>query len=69
MDWYEKIKSMSYKELAEFLVDFNAEEITSDYCENACKEKSENGYCKHKDCIVEDYSIIEKWLHLYAEND
>lgn len=69
MDWFEKIKSMNYEELAKFLVEFDANEITNDYCDNACNERSENGQCKHKVCVAEDSMIIEKWLHLFADEE
>ena len=64
MDWFEKIKLMSRKELAQFLTEFDVDEITNDYCENGgCKDKNENGSCKYNhDCPIEDSDIIEKWL-------
>ena len=39
MDWFEKIKSMSKKELAEFLAKFDIEDINSSFCKYGCNEK------------------------------
>lgn len=66
MDWFEKIKSMNRKELAEFLVGFDEMDITADYCKYGCCEMKENRSCPHDDCIVEDVEIIEKWLQTKA---
>lgn len=64
MDWFEKIKLMSRKELAQFLSEFDVDEITNDYCKNrGCKDRIESGLCKYShDCPIEDSDIIEKWL-------
>lgn len=67
MDWFEKIKLMSRKELSEFLSEFDSDSITDDYCDNFCKEKNSEG-CKHKNnCIISDANIIEKWLCTKSE--
>lgn len=66
MDWFEKIKSMNRKELAEFLVNFDEMDIASDYCKYGCPEREENRKCNHDDCIVSDAEIIEKWLQTKA---
>ena len=66
MNWFEKIKSMDYSELALFLAEFNSQEIVEDYCRYACPERQET-VCNHEDCIVEDSAILEKWLHLFAK--
>lgn len=69
MDWFQKIKSMDYKQLAEFLSTFDRDAISDNYCECACLERNKEGNCKHNnDCIVDDSFIIEKWLHI-IEND
>lgn len=63
MNWFEKIKSMNEKELAEFLADFVAGDIANDYCGNACSERNEYGGCSHKrECPISDCFIIEQWL-------
>ena len=69
MDWFEKIKSMDYKQLAKFLSNFDCDSITDNYCEHSCLERNQKGHCKHNnDCIIDDSFIIEKWLHI-IEND
>lgn len=70
MNWFEKIKSMNEKELADFLADFDVGDITNDYCGNACLERNEYGGCKHKrECPISDCFIIEQWLKTKASEN
>lgn len=70
MNWFEKIKSMNKTELAEFLANFDFEDIDDVYCRDACVEKNTDGRCKHiYDCPFEDSFVIEKWLETKADTN
>ena len=67
MNWFEKIKSMNEKELAEFLARFDIDDINNSFCECACEEITVDGICKHDfDCPFDDVCVIEKWLQTKA---
>ena len=70
MNWFEKIKSMSPEELAEFLANFDIDNVNDSFCECACEERERNGFCKHNyNCPFNDSYVIKKWLHTKANEN
>ena len=65
---FEKIKSMSVDELAEFLDKQSCNQVSDDFCSNYCKHRQPNYGCEFEQkyngpfCAYDDLQVIKKWL-------